>query len=130
MADRLTVSTVLGAAPLWFSRVRVFTFLIPRILVLCLRHTISQAVHSDQALLSECVMSPTTPWPILRMENQPSLHWVRVHVLQFLLELLLAPDVEVVKSSLPEMSFFRLRLGKLQAELAFQKKLAFFSEAP
>src|SRR5208337_2621457 len=95
----------LGAAPLWFSRVRVLTFLFPRIWVPSLHHPFIHRVHPDQALLSECVVSPATPWPFLWMENQPSLHGVAVHVFQLLFEFLLAPNVEVIKPSLPEMSF-------------------------
>src|SRR5260370_6465253 len=75
-------------------------------------------------------MSPAPPRPILWMENQPTLLRVRVHVVQFLSKLFLAPNIEVVKPSLPEMWFFHLRFGKFQTELAFRRAFAFFPEPP
>jgi len=64
------------------------------------------------------------------MENQPSLHGVAVHVFQLLFEFLLAPNVEVIKPSLPEMSFLNLDFGKLQPELPFRRAFASLPEAP
>ena len=77
----------LGAAPLWFSRVRVLTF--PRTLA--------------------CIPAILLPKESTRI---------------------LAPHVEIVKPSLPEMPFFLLRRGELQRELPFGRALASFPQAP
>ena len=37
------------------------------------------------------------------MFHQFSLHWICVHVFQLFLQFLLAPDIEIVESSLPKM---------------------------
>src|SRR5579863_2783954 len=44
----------------------------------------------------------TAPLPQLRIRHQPSFHRIHMHVIQFLDPLLLAPHVEIIKSSLPK----------------------------
>jgi uncharacterized protein (DUF2267 family) len=44
------------------------------------------------------------------MDHKPSVHWIQMHVIQLLRDLLSAPDVEIVEASLPEV-FLRARIA-------------------
>jgi len=50
----------------------------------------------------------TAPAPLLRCDDQASLHWIAMHVAELLHALLGRPYVEVVGASLPERSALRL----------------------
>ena len=73
-------------------------------------------------------MCPTAPRPIPGVKYKSTFHRIRVHVVQLFLELLLAPDVEVVKAPLPEMLFFRSYRGEFEVELALWCAFSFFPE--
>jgi hypothetical protein len=83
-------------------------------------------INSNQSLFASRVVRPTAPRPIFRMENQSSPDRVRVHVLQFLPQLLFTPHVKVVKTSLPEMFLFCTSTSKPERQLTSQK----FSPSP
>jgi hypothetical protein len=51
------------------------------------------------------------------MLHQLSLHWIGVHILQLLLQLFLAPYIEIVKSPLPKMYFLGLASVEWQGQL-------------
>src|SRR2546430_182415 len=82
-----------GAAPLCFSRVRFLTFLRSSS---CATASVVERVYTNQPLLCPRVMRPTTPRPVFRMSDQFALHGISMHVVEFLLELLAAPHVEIV----------------------------------
>ena len=51
-------------------------------------------------------MRPTAPRPVLRVFHQLSLHRICMHVFQLLLQLFLAPHIEIIESPLPKMRLF------------------------
>ena len=59
-------------------------------------------IHPNRPRLVERIEPIATPQPLLRRRNQPTLHRVLMHVPQLLYFLLVRPNVEVVKPSLPE----------------------------
>src|SRR6266852_5756160 len=54
-------------------------------------------------------MRPTAPGPILGVNNKFALHWIPVHVVQFLPQFLVAPHVKVVEAALPKCRGVELR---------------------
>ena len=58
-------------------------------------------INPDQSVLGIRVERKAAPRPILRVIDQSSLQRIHVHVVKLLDSLLQAPDVEVVKPSLP-----------------------------
>lgn len=88
-------------------------------------------INSNQPSFLFRVKGKTTPGPVFRMSHQLSLYGIHVHVLKFLDELGLAPDIEIVKAGLPELGQRVVRLGKRKRELMggwFSARLA--SEPP
>jgi hypothetical protein len=84
-----------GAAPFGFKGA-VFDFAFSP----CPRS--SPGVNPDQPILTFRVMRPTAPRPVFRMNNQFSFHRIRMHILQFLPNLLPAPHIEVIEPPLPK----------------------------
>src|SRR5882672_4289380 len=84
IAENRSAKVRLGAAPLCLSRVRFFTLLFRRA---CR----PKSIDPDQASLSLFVMRPTAPSPIFGMKDEFARDWIPMHVVQFLLQFLLAP---------------------------------------
>jgi len=76
------------------------------------------------------VVRPTAPRPIPRMLHQLSLHRIGVHVLQFFLQFLLAPHVEIIKSPLPKMRLFCVTALERQRQLCARRPSSSFQESP
>jgi hypothetical protein len=58
-------------------------------------------VNADRSMLAVVIGAETAPPPLLRLLHQPALHWITVHVAQFLDSLAFAPHIEVVEALLP-----------------------------
>jgi len=84
--------SVLRVRVLSFPRVRWRTF--PLLLL-------PESINSEQPLFSLRVMRPTAPRPILGCCASLD-HRIRMHVLQLFFYLLRTPNIEIVKSPLPE----------------------------
>ena len=76
----------------------------------------AQGIDANQAQFLLRVKREATPRPVPGMSDEASLHWIHVHVVEFLDEFSLAPDVEIVEAVLPET---RQRFGCI-AEGQFQ----------
>src|SRR6266849_6135580 len=63
---------------------------------------------SEGPLLSH--ITTNCSWPVAWMLYQPLLHWVRVHIVQFLPKLLSGIDIEIIIAPLPESPEFPVRL--------------------
>ena len=48
-------------------------------------------------------MGPTAPGPVFGMGDELSHHRIGVDVIQLLVKFLLAPDVEIIETSVPEV---------------------------
>ena len=87
-------------------------------------------INPDFRLLSS-VKRMTTPRPVLGMRHQSALDWIHVHVVELLDFLFPSPDIEVVKSALPEAAQTCLRgfvpETQLRSEQALAAVLAEFS---
>ena len=119
MAHTRRKSTILGAAPLWVSRVRVLSFSVSIISdSSCPPLGRPKYPPGSTPFRVRCNV-PSTPRPIFRVHNQPSLYGVCVHIFQLFLEFILGPNIKVVKSPLPEVVFSRLRFGGGDAPLFF-----------
>ena len=66
---------------------------------LCLRSR--NTIHGQNGPVLQVVKPPTGPRPATRLGNQTSLHRIIVHVIEFFEPLLLAPNVQVVSTPLP-----------------------------
>ena len=81
----------------------------------------------NHTLNSRNIVKKTTPDPILRIQNQSSLHGIAMHVAQFFNSLLFAPYVEVVIGGLAHLCATTneaapsLRLGSGQALALFAR---------
>ena len=73
-------------------------------------------VHLDQSFTS-FVKRPTAPRPLPRMAHQSPLHRIRMHVIEFLSQLLFPIDVEIEVSPLPEPPVIRQILRETQSKL-------------
>src|SRR5580700_12290813 len=62
----------------------------------------SPVVDPNRSRLSICTGSIATPRPILRTRHQSAHHRVAMHVLQLLHLFLLAPQIEIIETALPE----------------------------
>ena len=58
-------------------------------------------VHAQDRIVTPEMEPPTRPRPVARVLAQASFHGIVVHVIQFLISLLRAPDVHVVELPLP-----------------------------
>ena len=85
-------------------------------------------VNPYQSFLSLRVMRPTAPRPLPWMNHQFSCHRIRMHVLQFLPELLPRVNVEIVESSLPKRPWLRCDPRKRQRPLPRRTLLPFPAE--
>ena len=75
------------------------------------------------------VVSKTAPRPLLRFQRQSALYWVAVDVAEFFQPFRVAPDYEIIKSSLPHVSFGEhfipeFALGRMATPLQTFQKLA------
>src|SRR5713101_8487465 len=59
-------------------------------------------INHDQPGLPFLVKQKTTPHPRAWILHQTTLHWIRMHVLQFFPQLVTAVHVEVIEARLPE----------------------------
>ena len=59
-------------------------------------------ISANQSSFLLRVKRKTTPGPTFRMNDQFFLYGIRVHVVKFLDELGLTPDVEIVEAGLPK----------------------------
>ena len=75
---------------------------------------IFQPIRRAQTLFPILIKPVTTPRPQFRVRHQPSLHWVHVHVIQFLNSLLPAPNIKVIKPPLPKTAMHRGILPQTQ----------------
>src|ERR1700730_497318 len=66
------------------------------------RNLLPTLVHPLWSGLVEKIEAVTAPAPILRCRRQTSLHRIVVHIAQFLHPLLLCPNIEIMKTNLPE----------------------------
>src|SRR5215472_13488585 len=71
-------------------------------------------INSKQNSSSFEVERVTAPRPLSRILHQRTFHRVQVHVVNLLAALFLAPNVEIVKSSLPKMGQFQRQDSCLQ----------------
>ena len=62
----------------------------------------SPVVDPNQSRFSVCIGAVATPPPILRTRHQSAHHRIAMHVLQLLSLFLRAPQIEIVKTTLPE----------------------------
>src|SRR6266852_6169311 len=62
----------------------------------------SPVVDPNQSRLSVGIGAVATPPPILRTRHQSAHHRIAMHVLQLLNLFLLAPQIEIVETTLPE----------------------------
>ena len=76
-----------------------------------------QRINRDQSLFSFGVVRPTAPGPVLRVKDEFSLQRVSAHVVEFFMQLVLTPHVEVVKAPLPERARLLLFGSEGQSEL-------------
>src|SRR5437660_4109744 len=75
-------------------------------------------------------MRPTAPSPIFGMKDQFARDWIPMHVVQFLLQFLLAPHIEVIEAALPESWSVRWRWSKTQSELRGRRCSSALSQSP
>ena len=87
------------------------------------RRNLADGVDTDQSVTGIGVEGKTAPGPILRVIDQSSLQRIHVHVVKLLDSLLQAPDVEVVKPSLPHSRLRRLAAFKVQIQLSSGRSL-------
>ncbi len=59
-------------------------------------------IQTNQSFFSHFITTPTTPRPVLRVFHQSSYHRIRMHVVQLLFYFPTAPNVEIIKPSLPK----------------------------
>src|SRR5208283_157705 len=64
-------------------------------------------VHPHRPNLVERIEPITAPAPVLRLRHQTPLHGISVHVTKLLTSLLARPNVEIIKTDLPERRPFR-----------------------
>jgi len=76
-------------------------------------------IARSQPSLSFFVRQETAPKPVTRISHQSPLHRVGVHVLQFLLNILGAVQVKIVKPRLPKSRQPRVAVLKCQALLSY-----------
>src|SRR5579872_2796588 len=62
-----------------------------------------QRVNFQQSIVVSGVKTVTAPRPILRIADQAPFHWIEVHVLELFCFLPRTPDIEIVKTRLPEV---------------------------
>jgi len=65
--------------------------------------TSAQGIDANQARFFLRIKRETAPGPVLRINDEFSLHGVHVHVGEFLDEFGLTSDVEIVEAGLPEL---------------------------
>jgi hypothetical protein len=71
------------------------------------RHLQNAAIVDLHKLdLTECITSKTAPSPLLRFDGQPAGYGIPVHIIQFLDPLTLRPNIEIVKTRLPDRHWF------------------------
>src|SRR6267378_2616461 len=75
-------------------------------------------------------MRPTAPSPIFGMKDKFARDWIPMPVVQFLLQFLLAPHIEVIEAALPESRSVRLRWSKAQSELHCRRFSRALSQSP
>src|SRR5258705_9228602 len=75
-------------------------------------------------------MRPTAPSPIFGMKDKFARDWIPMHIVQFLLQFLLAPHIEVIEAALPESRRVRLRWSKAQSELRCRRFSTALSQNP
>ena len=73
-----------------------------RVRILILLFSFSSTIDRNQSFPIPFIKAPTAPQPISWMLHQLPIHWVPVHVFQLLFQLLFAPNIEIVESSLPK----------------------------
>ncbi|HTZ88749.1 MAG TPA: hypothetical protein VMA71_00330 [Alloacidobacterium sp.] len=66
------------------------------------RNRLIQNLH--RTLFPRTIKPGTAPNPVVRRQNQPTFHWILMHVKQFFRHLLLSENVEVIKSPLPHLA--------------------------
>src|SRR5712671_7149830 len=75
-------------------------------------------------------MRPTAPSPMFRMKDEFALDRIPMHIVQFLLQFLLAPHIEVIEAALPESWSVRWRWSKAQSELRCRRFSRALSQSP
>src|SRR3977135_3066832 len=75
-------------------------------------------------------MRPTAPNPIFGMKDEFALDLIPMHIVQFLLQFLLAPHIEVIEAALPESRSVRVRGSKAQSEVRCGRFSRALSQSP
>ena len=71
------------------------------------RYLSPSLIHAYRANLVEKIKAKATPAPVLRLRHQSSRHRIPVPITQLLHPLLVRPNVEIIKTALPEGRAFR-----------------------
>jgi hypothetical protein len=79
---------------------------------------LSKRIHPYHPLLIHFIIRPTAPRPISRVTYEFSFHRVGVHIIQFLPHFPPIPNIEIVKTSLPQMLRFQQGFLEIQSHLS------------
>src|SRR5258708_3349504 len=84
-----------GAAPLLLFKGCALLFVLPESFSV-------NKIQTNQSFFSHFITTPTAPRPVLRVFHQSSYHRIRMHVVQLLFYFPTAPNIEIIKPSLPK----------------------------